>query len=85
MTVEVTESPTFGRVVEFHADDAPGSEAEVFRAAADWLDSNDSRGPLYDEWIVSGVQMVGHDERITLQVFMLPVPEGQSEEDAVEG
>lgn len=83
MSVEVTESPTLGRVVEFHADDAPGAEAEVFRAAAEWLESPDYCGPLYDEWIVTGVQIAGHDERITLQVFILPIPTGQSVEDAL--
>lgn len=83
--VEVTESPTLGRVVEFHTDDSPGAEAALFRAAADWLESPDAIGPLYDEWMASGVQLVSHDDRITLQVYMLPVPDGQSIDDAVSG
>ena len=85
MNVEATECPTLGRLIEFHSEDEPGSDAALLKAAAEWLESpNAHEGQFYDEWIVTGMQMAKQMPGfITLQLFVLPVPHDQGVDDAV--
>jgi len=87
MSVKVTESPNLGRVIEFTTDDGPGSETRLLRAAADWMESPEvTNGQIYGTWVAEGIQIkAAEGEGVTLQLFVLPVPDGQSTDDAVSG
>jgi len=85
--VETNECVTFGRVIEFTADEALGVDSALLRAAADWLGSPAvARGQIYEKWVMVSTQVVIRNPgSLTLQVVILPEPVGQSIEDAVSG
>jgi len=83
MSIDVTESPTYARTIEFRTEDGAGADSKVLREAADWLDAgNAAAGNIYDVWIVEGLSISAPQGVLTLQLFILPVAQGQSTHDA---